>query len=176
MVDGGLGHHRVVLELALPQGGGVTSDEDQLCLSAAQSLEGAPVTKDDLRECQFSPSGDPARGRVARTLPDLMTRASLAPMDWASFFFLFGAIATVRWVNASRDEAAKSLWLVVVRSKRKQVDGAQENVPMRVSHGKLGPNYHWLDECGRAGTQQSPKCPTLSSIETPSGWIMKPDW
>ena len=40
MVDIGLGQHRVVLELGLPQRGGVASDDDELGLAGSKGLQG----------------------------------------------------------------------------------------------------------------------------------------
>jgi hypothetical protein len=98
VVDRGLGHHGVVLELRLPEGRSVGSDEDELRLASPEGLEGAAVAEDDLAgldhkgELQnFIVSSHRSKGRdsgreLARTL---------APMDCASFLFFLGAIATV---------------------------------------------------------------------------------
>jgi hypothetical protein len=48
VVDGGLGEHGVVLELALAEGRGVGRDDDQLGLARAQSLHGRLGTQGDL--------------------------------------------------------------------------------------------------------------------------------
>ena len=48
MVDGGLGHHGVVLELRLAKGRRVGGDQDELRLSGAKGLEGAAVSEDNL--------------------------------------------------------------------------------------------------------------------------------
>lgn len=45
MVDGGLGQHGVVLELGLSQGRGVGSNDDELSLTLAESLEGGLVAE-----------------------------------------------------------------------------------------------------------------------------------
>jgi len=47
VVDGCLGKHSVVLELRLPQGRGVASNDDELGLAGAQALEGGLVTQSD---------------------------------------------------------------------------------------------------------------------------------
>ena len=39
VMDGGLGQHGVVLELALPQRRGVSSNDDQLGLSGAEAVK-----------------------------------------------------------------------------------------------------------------------------------------
>lgn len=48
MVDRGLGHHGVVLKLALAERRSVGSDEDELGLAGAEGLEGAAVSEDNL--------------------------------------------------------------------------------------------------------------------------------
>lgn len=47
MVDGGLGEHAVVLELALAERGSVAGNDDQLGLAGAQALEGGLVAERD---------------------------------------------------------------------------------------------------------------------------------
>ena len=47
MVDVGLGEHGVVLELRLAERWGVTSNDDELGLSGAESLEGRLVSESD---------------------------------------------------------------------------------------------------------------------------------
>lgn len=47
MVDVGLGEHGVVLELGLAERWGVASNDDQLGLSGAESLEGRLVSEGD---------------------------------------------------------------------------------------------------------------------------------
>lgn len=48
VVDGGLGEHGVVLELALAEGRSVGRDDDQLGFARAQSLHGRLSTQGDL--------------------------------------------------------------------------------------------------------------------------------
>jgi hypothetical protein len=48
VVDGSLGQHAVVLELALAEGRGVASDDDELRLSSAQALEGRSEAQSNL--------------------------------------------------------------------------------------------------------------------------------
>lgn len=48
MVDSSLGKHGVVLELRLAEGRGVASNEDELGLAGAKSLEGRLVAESDL--------------------------------------------------------------------------------------------------------------------------------
>ena len=47
VVDGGLGHHGVVLELRLAERRGVGGDDDKLGLAGAERLEGALVSEGD---------------------------------------------------------------------------------------------------------------------------------
>ena len=47
VVDSGLGEHGVVLKLRLAERRGVASNNDELGLSAAESLEGRLVTEGD---------------------------------------------------------------------------------------------------------------------------------
>jgi hypothetical protein len=46
-VDRGLGKHSVVLELRLPQGRSVASNDDELGLASAQALKGGLVAESD---------------------------------------------------------------------------------------------------------------------------------
>ena len=97
VVHRGLGHHGVVLQLRLPQRRGVRSDEDELRLSGAERLQSAAVSEDDL-------AGLDDKGQLetfvvsscsSRGISQAMAVRTLAPMDWASFLFFLGAIATV---------------------------------------------------------------------------------
>jgi hypothetical protein len=96
VVDRRLRHHGVVLELRLPQRRGVGSDEDQLSLAGAKGFEGAAIAEDDL-------AGLDHKGELRKLLvssgaqgyPCWLAVRTLAPMDWASFLFFLGAIATV---------------------------------------------------------------------------------
>lgn len=48
MVDVALSKHRVVLELRLAEWGGVAGNDDQLCFSVSQGLEGRLVSENVL--------------------------------------------------------------------------------------------------------------------------------
>ena len=51
MVDGGLGQHGVVLQLALAERGSVASDDDQLGLAGTKALQRRLVAESDCASC-----------------------------------------------------------------------------------------------------------------------------
>lgn len=59
MVNRGLGEHGVVLELGLAEGRGVAGDEDELCATGAEGLDGGDVAEGDA--ARFHHQGE-ARG------------------------------------------------------------------------------------------------------------------
>lgn len=102
----------VLLELGLAEGRGVGRDEDELGLAAAEGLQGAAVTKNDL--ARLDDEGKlllvSARGLHAVYCHQERT---LAPIDWASDLDFLGAILAVLGF-VGRREVEK--WLLGVMS------------------------------------------------------------
>ena len=102
VVDRGLGHHGVVLKLALAERRSVGRNENELGLAGAEGLEGAAVSEDNLSglddqgklfiHSQYKPKKKIEAISVSRLQQNKRT---LAPMLWASFLDFLGAIATV---------------------------------------------------------------------------------
>ena len=95
-MNGGLGKHAVVLELALAERRSVASDDDELGLAGAEGLEGGLVTKSDLAGLYRAllACGTP-RCRNSRGMRTLIVSANLALMLSADFELFLGAIAMV---------------------------------------------------------------------------------
>ncbi len=90
VVDGGLGQHGVVLQLALAERGGVASDDDQLGLAGTKALQRRLVAESDC--AGFVNDGCQLQLRQAGgsiPLPDFMTSANLELMLLASFLLFF---------------------------------------------------------------------------------------
>lgn len=116
VVDGSLGQHAVVLELALSERRSVASNDDQLGLAGSQRLEGRLVSESDWKrqlatgaaKCDSRESGD-------IPFPDFITSANLELMLLASFLlFLTGAIL-IDFGGASDDLAAGLMRMLKTR-------------------------------------------------------------
>ena len=87
-MDGCLGKHSVVLELRLPQGRGVASNDDELGLAGAQALEGRLVTQSDpTKSVSYS-----CQEQDPTYLPDFITSARRELMESAVLLLFLGAI------------------------------------------------------------------------------------
>ena len=94
VVDVCLGKHRVIFQFALSEGRSVAGNDDQLCLSGSQHLEGRFVAESDFGESQFCAAGKLKIGYNS-PLPDFITSARRELMLSVVFFAFFGAIVAL---------------------------------------------------------------------------------
>lgn len=107
VVDRSLSKHGVILELTLPERGGVGGDDNELGLSVTEGLEGRLVSKSDCEQKEIRRYKSVCMSRSSSPFPLFITRANLELMLSPDFFALLGAIVTLSKSNATFDRIEK---------------------------------------------------------------------